>query len=181
MSEGGSFMSSDWLGAFLIIAILFGGGFGFGGGRGPAPYPVNVATVQDVSQAVDNQATQEGIRDILLSSSNNNYETARLIDNQTMFLSNQNNTNVLTAVNGFNTVNQNIASGFADVRQGLATLGAQMNECCCSIKTMMLENRLQDTQIALQNAQNQAINAEQSQYLLSQLGKFVANAPAATT
>ena len=181
MSEGGSFMSSDWLGAFLIIAILFGGGFGFGGGRGPAPYPVNVATVQDVSQAVDNQATQEGIRDILLSSSNNNYETARLIDNQTMFLSNQNNTNVLTAVNGFNTVNQNIASGFADVRQGLATLGAQMNECCCSIKTMMLENRLQDTQIALQNAQNQAVNAEQSQYLLSQLGKFVANAPAATT
>ena len=181
MSEGGSFMSSDWLGAFLIIAILFGGGFGFGGGRGPAPYPVNVATVQDVSQAVDNQATQEGIRDILLSSSNNNYETARLIDNQTMFLSNQNNTNVLTAVNGFNAVNQNIASGFADVRQGLATLGAQMNECCCSIKTMMLENRLQDTQIALQNAQNQAINAEQSQYLLSQLGKFVANAPAATT
>ena len=181
MPEGGSFMSSDWLGAFLIIAILFGGGFGFGGGRGPAPYPVNVATVQDVSQAVDNQATQEGIRDILLSSSNNNYETARLIDNQTMFLSNQNNTNVLTAVNGFNAVNQNIASGFADVRQGLATLGAQMNECCCSIKTMMLENRLQDTQIALQNAQNQAVNAEQSQYLLSQLGKFVANAPAATT
>ena len=181
MSEGGSFMSSDWLGAFLIIAILFGGGFGFGGGRGPAPYPVNVATVQDVSQAVDNQATQEGIRDILLSTANNNYETARLIDNQTMFLSNQNNTNVLTAVNGFNAVNQNIASGFADVRQGLATLGAQMNECCCSIKTMMLENRLQDTQIALQNAQNQAVNAEQSQYLLSQLGKFVANAPAATT
>ena len=35
MSEGGSFMSSDWLGAFLIIAILFGGGFGGFGGRGP--------------------------------------------------------------------------------------------------------------------------------------------------
>lgn len=47
----------------------------------------------------------------------------------TMFLSNQNNTNVLTAVQGFNAVNQNIAGGFADVRQGLATLGAQMNEC----------------------------------------------------
>ena len=181
MSEGGSFMSSDWLGAFLIIAILFGGGFGFGGGRGPVGPMPNYATVQDVNEAVNNQATQEGIRDVLLSSANNNYETARLIDNQTMFLSNQNNTNVLTAVNGFNAVNQNIAAGFADVRQGIATLGAQMNECCCSIKTMMLENRLQDTQIALQNAQNQAINAEQSQYLLSQLGKFVANAPAATT
>jgi len=171
MSENGSFMSSDWLGAFLIIAILFGGGFGFGGGRGAAPMP-NFATVQDVNEAVNNQATQEGIRDVLLSSANNNYEAARLIDNQTMFISNQNNTNVLTAVNGFNAVNQTLASGFADVRQGMATLGAQLNECCCSIKTMMLENRLQDTQIALQNEQNKAVNAEQSQYLLSVMGKW---------
>ena len=165
MSENGSFMSSDWLGAFLIIAILFGGG------RGAAPMP-NFATVQDVNEAVNNQATQEGIRDVLLSSANANYETAKLIDNQTMFLSNQNSTNVLTAVNGFNAVNQNIASGFADVRQGMATLGAQLNECCCSIKTMLLENRLQDTQIALQNEQNKSVNAEQSQYLLSVMGKW---------
>lgn len=165
MAENG-FMSSDWLGAFLIIAILFGGGFGGFGNHGPIVAP-NVATVQDVNQAVDNQATQTGLRDILLSSANNNYETARLIDNQTMYLANQNNTNMLTAINGFNAVNQT-----------LAALGAQMNECCCSIKTMMLENRLQDTQIALQNAQNQAVNAEQSQYLLSQMGKWVANAAA---
>ena len=175
-----SFMSSDWLGAFLIIAILFGGGFGFGGGRGAVPMP-NFATVQDVNEAVNSQSTQEGIRDVLLSSANNNYEAARLIDNQTMFLSNQNNTNVLTAVNGFNAVNQNIAGGFADVRQSIATLGAQMNECCCSIKTMLLENRLQDTQIALQNAQNQAVNAEQSQYLLSVMGKWTPYAATTTT
>ena len=86
MSEGGSFMSSDWLGAFLIIAILFGGGFGgFGGGNAAAL--AGYATVQDVNAAVSNQSTQEGIRDVLLSSANNNYETARLIDNQTMYLS----------------------------------------------------------------------------------------------
>lgn len=172
MSDG-SFMSSDWLGAFLIIAILFGGGFGgLGGARGPVAMP-NYATVQDVNQAIDSQSTQNGLRDILLSSANNNYETARLIDNQTMYLANQNNTNVLTAINGFNAVNQSLAAGFADVRQGIAALGAQMNECCCSIKTMMLENRLQDTQIALQNEQNKAVNAEQSQYLLSVMGNWV--------
>jgi hypothetical protein len=167
MSET-SFMSSDWLGAFLIIAILFGGG-NFFGGRGGAPMP-NLATTQDVNDAVNAQATQQGLRDILLSSANNNYETARLIDNQTMFLSNQNNTNTLAAINGFN-----------DIKQSIGALSAQMNECCCSIKTMMLENRLQDTQIALQNEQNKAINAEQSQYLLGVMGKWVANAPATTT
>ena len=176
MSEN-SFMSSDWLGAFLIIAILFGGGGFFGGGRGPMP---NVATVEDVNLAVNNQSTQSGLRDVMLSSANNNYETARLIDNQTMYLANQNNTNVLTAVNGFNAVNASLAAGFADVRQQVAALGAQMNECCCSIKTMMLENRLQDTQIALQNAQNKTVNAEQSQYLLSVMGKW-SPFPASTT
>lgn len=164
MADNASFMSSDWLGAFLIIAILFGGGNGFFGNRGG-----NYATPQDVNDAVNNSATQQGIRDVLLSSANNNYEVARLIDNQTMFLSNQNNTNQLAAINGFNAV-----------QQQLAGLSAQMNECCCSIKTMMLENRLQDTQIALQNAQNKAINAEQSQYLLGVMGKWVANASATT-
>ena len=168
MSDNGSFMSSDWLGAFLIIAILFGGGFGFGGNRGGVPMP-NFATVQDVNEAVNNQATQEGIRDVLLSSANNNYESARLMDNQTMFLSNQNNTNVLTAVQGFNAVNQNIAAGFAQTAQSIADLGYRMDKCCCEIKTQMLQDRLQDTQFALQNANDIANNASQSMYLISQL------------
>ena len=183
MENNGSFFGSDWLGAFLIIAVLFGGfgGFGFGGN--------GTAAAVDVNAAINNQTVQQGLQNILLSSANNNYETARLIDNQTMFMTNQNNTNMLTAVNGFNAVNQNIAGGFSSVNQNLATgfnsvnqnianLGFKMDECCCAIKTMLLENRLQDTQIALQNAQNQAVNAEQSAYLLSQMGKWVANAPA---
>ena len=166
MADTAGFMSSDWLGAFLIIAILFGGGNGlFGGGRGPAP---NFATTQDVNDAVNNQATQQGLRDVLLSTANGNLETVKAIDNQTMFITNQNNTNQLAVIAGFNALTQK-----------LDALGAQMETCCCSIKTMMLENRLQDTQIALQNAQNKAINQEQSQYLLGVMGKWVAN-PAAT-
>lgn len=177
MSEN-SFMSNDWLGAFLIIAILFGGGFGgFGGNRGPAP---NFATTQDVNDAVNNQATQQGIQNLLISSANNNFETQRSIDNQTMYLANQNSTNALAAVNGFNAVNLNMSNGFAEVRQQVAALDAKMSQCCCEIKTMMLENRLQDTQIALQNAQNKQVNSEQTQYLLSVMGKWVANAPATT-
>ena len=96
-----------------------------------------------------------------------------------MFMTNQNNTNMLTAINGFNATSQQITSGFNSVNQNIANLGYKMDECCCAIKTMLLENRLQDTQIALQNEQNKSINAEQSAYLLSVMGKWVANAPAA--
>lgn len=170
MTENSSFFGSDWLGAFLIIAVLFGGfgGFGFGGGSNAAI---------DVGAAINNQTVQQALGAIQLSSANNNYETARLIDNQTMFMTNQNNTNLLTAINGFNSVSQNIASGFNSVNQNIADLGYKMENCCCSIKTMLLENRLQDTQQALADARNQAVNAEQSAYLLSQMGKWYANAP----
>jgi len=172
MTENSSFFGSDWLGAFLIIAVLFGGfgGFGFGGG--------NAAI--DVGAAINNQTVTQALGAIQLSSANNNYETARLIDNQTMFMTNQNNTNLLTAINGFNATQQTITNGFNSVNQNIADLGYKLDNCCCSIKTMLLENRLQDTQQALADARNQAVNAEQSAYLLSQMGKWYANAPVTT-
>jgi hypothetical protein len=78
---GSSFFGSDWLGAFLIIAILFGGGLGWGGGgRGPMPMP-DVATKEFVQDAVNNQALQQGQKEILLSSANNNYETVQRLVN----------------------------------------------------------------------------------------------------
>lgn len=175
MEGNGSFFGSDWLGAFLIIAVLFGGfgGFGFGGGGN--------AAAMDVNAAINNQTAQQALGAIQLSSANNNYETAQLINNQTNAMLSQNNTNLINAIQGFNTTNLAITNGFNTVNQNLANLGYKMEECCCSIKTMLLENRLQDTQIALQNAQNVAVNANQSQYLLSQLGHFVPYAPATTT
>ena len=175
-----SFMSSDWLGAFLIIAILFGGGNGFFGGRGAGPMP-NFATVQDVNQAVDAQATQTGLRDVLLSSANNNYETARLIDNQTMYLMNQNNTNMINAVQGFNNVTQQILNQTIVLGSKLDNLGFQMDQCCCSIKTLIKDNQIADLTNQLNNANNAAVNAAQTQTLLATMGKWVANAPAATT
>lgn len=177
MSEGGSFMSSDWLGAFLIIAILFGGGFGgFGGGNAAAL--AGYATVQDVNQAVDNQATQTGLRDVLLSSANNNYETARLVSEQTMGLMSQNNTNLINAIQGFNSVSQQLMNQTNVLGSKLDQLGFQMENCCCSIKTLIKDNQIADLTNQLNAANNVAVNSAQSQYLLSQMGKWVANAPA---
>ena len=161
----------EWIFAFLIIAVLFGGGgFGFGGGNAAM---AGYATMADVNSAINNQSTQQALGAISLSSANNNYETARLISDQNLSMMQQNNTNLLTAVNGFNAISANIASGFNSVNQNIADLGYKMENCCCSIKTMLLENRLQDTQIALQNEQNIRVNQEQTQFLLSQLGNYV--------
>ena len=163
-SGGSSFFGSDWLGAFLIIAILFGGGIGgFGGGRVP-----DVATKEFVQNTIDNQAVQTGLQNVLLSSANNNYETAQLISAQTRDYMQSNYTNQINVVQGFNALQQQISN-----------LGYQMDQCCCSIKTQMLQDKYDETLRELTKAQTDASNAAQSAYLLSVMGKWVAN-PAAT-
>ena len=54
------------------------------------------------------------------------------------------------------------------------------NKIGCSIKTQMLQDRLDDTRSALNAAENTISNANQSQYLLGQLGRFVAWTPSGT-
>lgn len=166
MGENGFMGGSEWIFAFLIIAVLFGGGgFGWGGNNAVGTY----ATIADVNASNAAQTSALNQQSILLSSAQNNYETAQLISNQTMTYMNQNNTNLLTAIQGFNAINQNIAAGFAQTAQSIADLGYRMDRCCCEIKTQMLQDRLQDTQFALQNANDIANNANQSMYLISQL------------
>lgn len=175
--DNGTFGEGSWIFGLIVLLGLFGGfGGGFGGNNAAM---AGFATTAEVQNTINSAFAQQNAQNILLSSANNNYETARLISDQNMSMMQQNNTNLLTAVNGFNAVSQNIANGFNSVNQNIANLGFKMEECCCGIKTMLLENRLQDTQIALQNAQNVAVNAEQSQYLLSQMGKWTPTAATA--
>jgi hypothetical protein len=152
-----------WVFALLLLS---GGGFGPGGGRGPMP---DVATKEFVQDAVNNQATQTGLRDILLSSANNNYETAQRINDQTTALMQQGYTYQIQAEQRFSALQQQIAQ-----------IGYHMDQCCCEIKTQMLQNRLDDAQAALVAAQGAISNANQSQYILSQLGRFVAWTPSGT-
>ena len=150
----------DWIGVFLIIAVLFGNGGLFGGGRESVTDAVNAA--------INNQTTQSSLRDVLLSSANNNYETARLIQNQTMEMMQQNNTNLINAIQGFNQIGQK-----------LDQLGYHMDQCCCSIKTQMLQDKYDALENQYRSAQNDLSNAAQSQYILNALGRFVAYPPAA--
>lgn len=154
---GGSWM---W---FLALLVLMGGGNFLGNGRG------DYVTQAEMTAGLNNQSIQNQLQQIALSSANNNYETAQLIAAQSNAMMQQNNTNLINAIQGFNTVNQQIAD-----------LGYRMDKCCCEIKTQMLQDKLDDSQARLVALQGEVSNANQSQYLLSQLGRFVAWNPSGT-
>ena len=140
---------------FLAILFLMGGGFGYGNNG----YRGDYVTQSQFADGLSNQSMQAQLQQIALSSANNNYETAQL-------LMQQNNTNLVNAIQGFNAVNQQIAD-----------LGYRMDKCCCEIKTQMLQDKLESTQSDLFAARTDISNAAQSQYLLGQLGRFVAWTP----
>jgi hypothetical protein len=154
---GGSWM---W---FLALLVLMGGGNFLGNGNR------NYVTQAEMTAGLNNQATQAQLQQIALSSANNNYETAQLIAAQSNAMMQQNNTNLVNAIQGFNTVSQQIAD-----------LGYRMDKCCCEIKTQMLQDKYDAAQADLVALRGDVSNANQSQYLLSQLGRFVAWNPSGT-
>lgn len=160
-----------WIFAFLIVAVIFGWG-GIGGLGGGNAAAVGYATMADVNSAINNQTIQNGLNQIALSSANNNYETAQLITNQ-------NNTNLINAIQGFNNLGLQIMNQTNVIGSKLDQLGFNMENCCCSIKTLIKDNQIADLTNQLSQANNVAVNSAQSQFLLSQMGKWVANAPAA--
>lgn len=167
---GDSTFSGGWIFAFLIIAVLFGGGgFGFGGNNAAM---AGFATMSDVNSAISAQTSAMNQQGILMSSMNNNYETAQLINNQTNAMMATQNNNLVNAIQGFNQISNNLNNGFANVSSQIADLGYRLDRCCCDIKTTLLENRLQDAQTALLTSQTNNIVNAQSQYLLSQLGTY---------
>ena len=143
---------------FWVFALLLLGGGGFGyGNRG------DVVTSSELTSQINASQTQQGIQQVLLSSANNNYETAQLIQAQTGQLAAQNNTNLINAIQGFNSLQQQISA-----------LGAQMDSCCCSIKTQMLQDKLDEANAKIVAQQNEINNAQQTQTILNTLGRFVA-------
>lgn len=161
---GGSFM---WIFALLILMFGIGnGGWGFGG-RGPSG--PDLATADQVAQGFNNQNMQQ----ILLSSANNNYETAQLINAQTNALMQQNQTYEINAIQGFNQVNLAIQNQTNILSQQLQALQSKLDSCCCEIKTQMLQDRLADANAQKVALQNEISNFQQSQYILGQTGRWV--------
>ena len=141
---------------FWVFALLLLGNGGFG-------YGANGVSSAELSSQINTSQIQQSLQQIALSSANNNYETAQLINQQTGQLIAQNNTNLINAIQGFNNLQQQIAA-----------LSAHLDSCCCEIKTQQLENRLEDANAKIVAQQAEISNQQQTAQLLNALGRFVA-------
>ena len=179
MDENNSLLGGNNLLLFFVIMLLLMGGLGgAGGNRNPAPG--NYVTQAELTSGLNNQAVQSQLQQIALSSANNNYETAQLITGQTNALMQQNNTNLINAIQGFNQVSMTLMNQTNVLSQQIQSLGAKLDECCCAIKTQMLQDRLADRDVQLAAANNTISNLTQSQYILSQTGRWVGWTPSGT-
>ena len=88
---------------------------------------------------------------------------------------------VLTS--GCNTQKEILESRYT-TQLGLQNLGSQMAACCCDLKTaivnegaatrqLITDNTINDLREKLNSANNSIVNANQTQYILGQLGRYV--------
>lgn len=162
-----------WIFALLILAGGGLGGLGLGGNG-------NYVTQAELTAGLNNNATQAQLQTIAMATENNKYEMAKVVGEQTNQILQQNNTNLINAIQGFNQVNQNLTNQTNVLSQQVQALDAKVSSCCCEIKTMMLQNRLDEAERRNVILQNSLDNANQSQYILGQLGRFVAWAGSGT-
>lgn len=169
MGRDSGFGGAGGLGWLIILFLFFmGRGFGFGGGNAGEGY----VTPSDLSSALQAQTSALNQQSIMLSSANNNYETARLIDGLGQNIMAQNNTNLINLIQGYNQLGNQITNQTNVLSSKLDNLGFAMENCCCSIKTLIKDNQISDLTNQLNMAQTNASNSAQSLYLLSQLGKY---------
>lgn len=159
----------DGNGWLVLLVLLFAlGGFNGGGGYGRVGgcgcgEPATITTVYDATNQQNVANSLNGIKEAVTVGS---YDNARLVDS--VNYNGMQNTNVVT---------QAINNGFNNVTSQITALGYQMSQCCCDLKTQMLQDKYDDVRYQLEQANTAIANATQSQYILGQLGRYVQNPP----
>lgn len=161
---------------FWIFALLLLNNGGFGGyGNHPG-----FVTEGALAASQNSQTQQLQLNNLTEQVADNKFAVAQAISQQTAEIQAQNNANMINAIQGFNNLGLQLTNQTNVLSSQIQNLSAQMSQCCCEIKTQMLQNRLEDAQAKIVSQQAELSNAQQSQYILSQLGRFVAWTPSGT-
>lgn len=157
------FGGSWWI--ILLFLVLFGGGGMFGGNRNGA-----ALTEADMQRGFDQQATVTKLDQLAYGQANAGYENARLANESQMQAAQ------LAAANQLS-----LCQGFGGVNASIAALGAQMAQCCCEIKSQLAQDKIETLQAKVAEQAATVSNMQQSQFILSQLGRWRSNPPCADT
>ena len=148
----------------IIILILFFLIFGFGGGGFGANG--NAGTQAEVQRGFDTQTVVSKLDGITNGLCNSSYENARLIEQ-----------NTVTNMQGFNQTQMGMMQGFNGVQDSINNLSHQMEQCCCDLKTQMMQDKYETLNRDYQQALSAISNATQTQNILNSLGRYVTNPP----
>lgn len=169
---GGGNMGFFWIFALLLLA---NGGYGFGGNNA-----FNAVTQADLAASQNAQTQQLQLNNLSSELLNNKYDIAQVLNAQTNQLEAQNNTNLINAIQGFNNLGLQITNQTNQLSGQIAALTSKVDSCCCEIKTQMLQYRLDDANAKIVSQNADISNMQQTQYILNQLGRFVAWTPSGT-
>ena len=167
--DNNDFMGSG-MGAFWIFALLLlnNGGFGGYGNRG------GLVTEGELAASQNAQTSQMMLDGIQGQIANAQYANAQAVNDQTNLLIQQNNTNLVNAIQGFNNIGLQITNQTNQLAAQMQQMSAHLDECCCSIKTQMLQDKLDAERAKTVELQNQISNLNQTQTILNTMGRFVA-------
>lgn len=93
-------------------------------------------------------------------------------------------TNQQSVFNALSSIKETVNAGIYEAGQNTNTivsqitaLGNQMQQCCCDLKTQMLQDKYDDVRYQLEQANTAVANAVQTQNILGNLGRYVTNPP----
>lgn len=156
--EDNDFGGSWWI--ILLFLVMFGGG-GFGGWGNR-----NGVTEGDVQRGFDQSATTTKLDQLAYGQANAGYENARMINGVEMQAAQ------LAAQNQLS-----LCQGFGGVNAAIADLGRQMAQCCCDIKSTLAQDKIESLQAKVTEQAAALGNMQQSQFILSQMGRWRSNPP----
>lgn len=146
----------------IIILILFFLIFGFGGWGNNG----NGNLSADMQRGFDTQAVISKLDGLTTGLCDSAYENARLIEQ-----------NTVTNMQGFNQTQMGMMQGFNGVQDSINNLSHQMEQCCCNLKTQMMQDKYETLNRDYQQALSAITNATQTQNILNSLGRYVTNPP----